>query len=433
MKKTVSYSVLVKNDNGSNTINRGRGPNELDKSGHSIKSVLSALSMSIHKTLSKPGDSKSSKNSGRNRGISAKGDVSEMPEELQDEYRIYRSLQDAGRNTDGVDAVEVWILDKSEGKLVQPPGGFWHSPYFVADDYEALARISDREKEDYVPPPPLLPGTGLAGTLWNEERNNLDKEIRRRQKGRGNTGTFGYYSRRKNAVMAMNQSFERGQGQGQESSLSSHSQSSSIKSFQSMTNMLQTDYRQLNRTYSLETYPGLAWRDIRSVNIDPYMPTFLRLELMEVAGFKKCTGIHFDIQGTSGIVLFLAKDDMRVRRLNRKDNVAYMKASANFVGAAVALVKHRIRLSKRINLPQSARLFDTPNRESFYSNIAVWLKKCRGGDLQPPPSMSFDESALTFFGAFTTLLVLHWASDIVESIFGVGFIFGPFGALLTCE
>ena len=110
-----------------------------------------------------------------------------------------------------------------ESTPVQPPGGFLHSPYFVADDYEALARsISNQEKEDYVPLPPLLPGTGLAGTLWNEERNNLDKEIRGRQKGRGNTGTFGYYSRRKNPVMAMNQSFERGQGQGQESSLSSH-------------------------------------------------------------------------------------------------------------------------------------------------------------------------------------------------------------------
>jgi hypothetical protein len=204
-----------------------------------------------------------------------------------------------------------------------------------------------------------------------------------------------------------------------------------------MTN-LNADYRNtmyhntnLRKMHSIANEHGLTWRDIRSVTVDPYMPTFLRLELMEAAGFTKCAGIHFDIQGTRGIVLFLANDQVRVSRLNFPDNVAYMKAAANYVGSCASLVKHRVRLNARIN-KQPRNIYDRPKEHtSMYYNFRTWLRKCGGGDLQPPPPMPLDEATLTFVGVFITILILHWASSYIEILTGTGIIFGPFGALMT--
>jgi hypothetical protein len=315
MKSSKSYHDFRSRNSQQQTSNDGTSAkNELDKSGsNSLKSVLSALSLSIKSW--KPG---SSTRSSKKR--TPQQDTTELPEEMQDEERLQRCLQDAGRSVDGVGGVEVWVLDRSDGsgtRLVQPPGGFWCSKYFVAEDYEALARINDKSRDDYVPAPPLMPGTGLAGALWNEQRNTVDEASKKQN--------FGYYNAKAMSplkTMTPKLSFA--------SSLSSSSASSSVKSFQSMTN-LNADYRNtmyhntnLRKMHSIANEHGLTWRDIRSVTVDPYMPTFLRLELMEAAGFTKCAGIHFDIQGTRGIVLFLANDQVRVSRLNFPDNVAYI-------------------------------------------------------------------------------------------------------------
>ncbi len=400
---------------------------ELDKSTGSLRSVLSALSLSI-KSWSKPGSS--ARNSTRR---SPQEDVSELPEEIQDEHRLQRALHDAVRNTDGVGAVEVWILDRSHAQgahLVQPAGGFWCSKYFMADDYEALARLVDKTRDDYVPPPPMMPGTGLAGVLWNEHRNTVSSHRGGKPLQSTLKSTFGFYATGRSPLSRLSMA----------SSVSS-SQSSSVKSFQSMTN-LNADYRHSQHSQrSLDAGLGLrfldnpnelVWRDITSVNVDPYMPTYPRLELMETAGLKKCAGIVFDIKGTSGIVLFLADERVKISRLNLPDNVAFMKASANYIGAAASLVKHRIRLNARINKrPRNIDTDGTNDQSGLIGSVATWLRKCAGGDLQPPPAMPLDETSLTFTGVFVTLLVLHRASSGIEKMTGSGVIFGPFGALMT--
>ena len=48
------------------------------------------------------------------------------------------------------------------------------------------------------------------------------------------------------------------------------------------------------------------WRDIHSLTVDPDQPTFLRLKLLEEAGFGKAAGVRFDFRGQKGIVLYLA-------------------------------------------------------------------------------------------------------------------------------
>ena len=380
----------------------------LDGSNHSVKSLLSHLSSSI-RSWSRLDVSNKSTQKRNNRLVQGNIDVSE---EMLDEKRLYRALQDAGRNADGVSAVEVWILERTPGhgaRLIQPPGGFWCSPEFIADDYEALARIEDTKRDDYVYPHPLLPGTGLAGTLWNEKHDSVNDASKGRKMNephfRPQAMPF------TSASVSMGTPFR--------------------KSFQSMTN-LHADYRTIGRTVTFDSeQDGLAWRDIHSVTVDPLQPTFLRLGLLEEAGFTKCAGIDFDTHGTKGIVLFLVGDEVTTTRLNVADNVAYMKVASNLVGAAAALTKHRIRLSTRIKQHQTVYTKREGSNEGrgIYNKFATWLGKFRGGDLQPPPPMAFDEAALTFTGVFVTLVALHFASDWMKAITGRGFILGPFGAL----
>ena len=58
--------------------------------------------------------------------------------------------------------------------LVQPSGGWYRNPEFKAADHNALDRIEDKTRDDYVPPPAQLPGTGLAGGLWTANGEGRD-------------------------------------------------------------------------------------------------------------------------------------------------------------------------------------------------------------------------------------------------------------------
>ena len=418
---------------------------EIDNS--SVKSVLSHISTSIRRTFSTLDLNKNVDVSRRRkpkRDILNDKEIEKAEDEL-DKKRLWRTLRDAGRNADGVSAVEVWILDRSQGRgahLTQPPGGFWSSPDFIPDDYEALARISDVKRDDYEYPHPLLVGTGLAGMLWSEKRDSVEDGNENNDQARNNA--------------SMNYSTGVNRATYGNARLPTHVPASPSpfhirpqtsrgtcfnKSFQSMTNLhATTTYRSVigesgSKTPE-ENQGGLAWRDIHSITVDPYQPTFERLALLEEAGFTKSAGIRFDMQGVKGIVLFLAGDDVTEARLNVADNVAYMRAAANLVGAAAALPGHRKILRDGIKKrPDSFQinLTETKGSSKLYRNVTTWLGKCRGGDLQPPPSMPIDEAFLTFCGVFVTLVTLHWASNWIEALTGSGFILGPFGALMTCE
>ena len=81
-----------------------------------------------------------------------------------DENRIFHAVREAGRYAEGIAAVEVWVLEDLH--LVQPDGGWYRDPKFKSSDQDALDRIEDKSRKDYVSPPPQLPGVGLAGGLW---------------------------------------------------------------------------------------------------------------------------------------------------------------------------------------------------------------------------------------------------------------------------
>jgi len=429
-------TTTTNNNNNNNNNNNRQNEDELEYSsgGTRIKRVLSNLSISIRSWTNK-GTSESSRvrrPNSRNAtgGSSTNNNIKYVSEEKRDENRLYASLEDAGRIADGVCAVEVWILDRNttgtnQGAvmLVQPPGGFWSCPDFIPDDYDALSRIEDKEKADYEHAHPLLPGTGLAGTLWNDRLHSVEDGDAGKKKRNADLGTI---LKRKRAMMLKPKPL-----------LPIHTPLR--KSFQSMTNLhANYDYRstavaaQAMNTGTTST-DGFTWRHMESILADPYQPTFRRLALMEEAGFSKCAGIHFDIQGTEGILLFFANEEIPTSRLNAADNVDYMRAATNLVGSAAAMALRRIRLSARLNSSLPTTNTNLKTGHHIYNHVTTYIGKLHGGNLQPPTSMPMDEALLTFIGVFLTLLTLHFASGWIEETTGSGFILGPFGALMTLQ
>ncbi len=474
----------------------------LDASGNSVKKLLSKVSSSFKSWSNLSNLDRPSRRNSRTGDSLSSNTFNGSVTGTVDEQRIYRALREAVQNADGIDAVEVWILERGPTRglrLVQPEGdcGFYVSPDFVPRSEEAqdaLERVIDKGRDDYVYPNPLLLGTGLAGTIFNEVTTNVnDYNGNKTEKGNENRkkskptkardsktdantiSSDGRTRSSSNDPLNLSRSSRKGvnirqRGLGAMNTTaygtypatsvtlgSSLGRSPSMASFKSMTN-LHADFRSLRRVYSLtpEDKDGLRWRDIRSVTVDPYQPTFLRLGLMETAGFVQCAGIHFDIQGTKGIVLFLtgsggkggvlgggSGDGMEARMMNRRlnavDNVAYMRAAANFIGGAVALTNHRLRLSTRLKqqkenpLQKNMSTLAESNSQILLTNIQAWLGKCGGGDLQPPPPMALDEVALTFVGVYVTIHILIVVSEWMKQHYQEGFLIPPFGALLTLQ
>ena len=78
-----------------------------------------------------------------------------------DKDMLRRAVADTGRWAYGTIGVEVWKFDDRTGKLVRCD--LWFDPVVVRKDNDALMRLVDDTREDFVSAKPLAPGVGLAG------------------------------------------------------------------------------------------------------------------------------------------------------------------------------------------------------------------------------------------------------------------------------
>mmetsp|Transcript_62310 Transcript_62310/g.72878 ORF Transcript_62310/g.72878 Transcript_62310/m.72878 type:complete len:533 (+) Transcript_62310:249-1847(+) len=71
-------------------------------------------------------------------------------------------LNGAGQNAFGVAAIEVWTLQKNE--LVRSRDGYWRDPVFP--ETPNLERLENTSHPQHVATERLVPGLGVAGTIW---------------------------------------------------------------------------------------------------------------------------------------------------------------------------------------------------------------------------------------------------------------------------
>jgi len=332
-------------------------------------------------------------------------DTLEAYNKISDRDRLHMAVQDAGLNAFGVVAVDVWLLDESDGKFIHADGGWWRYKHFVPKSPDALERIENSSLPNYIPPSPQIPGAGLAGYFW---------------------------------------------------SLSSPSDT------------------------------NCTWIDIHTITSDPDQPPYLRMQMLEKAGFGKATGVPFNVGGHhKGVVLYLARPNARTSALLEETNDAFMRYAAHNIGSTAALNMFRkasesarekrvaskfrkivLRFSivrafignmqnpiEEVDDKVERRMskwksFRNSLSQSFRAGLSIdiikkslislkddtserclkLVRKSAGGNLQPPPAMHFDQTMWTFFGSFISLLILSRLLDTFKNGMKV---LGPFGALMT--
>jgi len=341
-----------------------------------------------------------------------------------DMQRLSRALRGAVKHSDGVSAAEVWVFSQDEQKLIQPEGGWWRDPKFSSPLPDSLDRLENKSRKDYMAAQPLLPGVGLAGGLWAEVHNSGSSTTTPKDPLQG--------SHHRNVLQG-----------------SLHRR-----------NVLQGSIHRRRGTsdtaHNHQTRQALIWRDLQSLLIDPDHPTFPRLLLLKDAGFDIAAGVPFDApNGEKGIVVYLSDSAVPMNRLTAHANDTYLRVAAHMVGAATALTQPRmasVRSREEALEKEEAKKaknnlelkdaqdgeWDEESHSCITSGLGwakAWRKKWAGGGLQPPPRMSSSQSFLTFFGAFTTMIILGWVSEQVK-IASNGqhtMALGPFGALMMLQ
>lgn len=331
-----------------------------------------------------------------------------------DRVRTSKCLEYAGNDAYGIDAIEVYTMLPNAPLLVRPNGAWWCNPNFIPDDEDSFERIVNEDSDDYLAPPPQAPGVGLAGALWL--CSDMDAKPRKSMSGPSFANEVSMTVSR----LSMARSWRKKQPVDALAALSTKK----------------------NLTGQDHNFHHLIWRDIHTLNLDPDQPTFLRLEVLEKAGFARIAGVRFDMAGQKGIIVYFTKDDKDKSKLTAAENESYLKNAATMIGASVALTKSRHTLHRKFSnedylktVKQEKEEITTPRNNKLVHALKLYRKKLSGGNLQPPPPMSFNESSLSFFGSFISLVAISGLSEIIKNFSGgkYSILLGPFGALMTLQ
>jgi len=375
-----------------------------------------------------------------------------------DQEMLRRAIADTGRWAYGTISVEAFVFSEQSGKLVRPIRAFWFDPVAVREGQaagnEAMMRLVDDAREDFVRPDPLAPGIGLAGVLWSE-LNHYHRNTPRRGGSFFNNNNNNSTANRKSL---MNLAAAAG-------------------------NVTMRDI--LNPTTNTRR---IVWREVEPIANDPDQPHNLRLQLAVRAGIGLAAGVKFQFRGTKGLVIYMARKKTDVAKLKSETNEQYLLSAADVIGSIAALrgprhvcleerrvekesVRRRVRLSliafarmkgsfvhrkdgggggvgeggrghgestatpdETIGLEGTIPSAAGPSRSYFKNKLMLIITKWRGSNNEPPRPFTSMESIWSFFGSFLTLLMLLYYSDAISKRWpGYSLVGGPFGALMTLQ
>ena len=403
-----------------------------------------------------------------------------------DQDVLHRGVRDAGRWAYGTVMVEVWVWNERKTHLIRPLGGWWLDPIFHRQQHDQLAselhqnhsrqdtsssrsdddreirqqcyicRLTDRSLESFVPPKPLALGEGLPGVLWAE----LDRKLEARDVNNTNDTN--------------------GNGNGSGNNTPSHSRRGSLIP---------------TKGSGRSPYHPLVWRQVGAIANDPDQPWNPRLQLWAQSSTNAkirigwAAAVPFDIHGSHGMVMYMARTGCSLGRLQHPTNENYLISAATLIGAAYALrtprqasvvqrrmelhdtmvrVREKIRqvgkkalITKGLRaqtkedtaipspLEITAGTDETENSgqnnsiccpssflglaQSLESHVQRVWHKLKGGRVQPPPSFTWKQTAWTFVGVLITIVIVTRTNVWIVKEFGSdkGIVLGPFGAFMT--
>ena len=226
----------------------------------------------------------------------------------KDAARVKQAIIEAGENSYGIVAIDLWIFDNQKAVLIHcgERGITWVNPLFedqlktkdskdgdkTYDDFERLENI---DRADHIKPAPQAPGVGIAGNYWMMEKHG--KMIH--------------------------------------------------------PSVTETSMRE-GKKYN-EAKP-LVWREIFEFTSDPdKIPHDVeRMNIIENV-FGKVIGMRFDIGGYRGVTLYFARKSASIDALNISSNVTFLQFATQNIGICSAMTAVRGKIiGERQQISQSA-------------------------------------------------------------------------------
>ena len=220
----------------------------------------------------------------------------------------------------------------------------------------------------------------------------------------------------------------------------------------------------------------IAWRRITDIANDPNQPHNERLQVLPRCDLDWAAAVPFEIQGQKGIVIYMARKSVNLKHLQSLTNEAYLKSASDLIGSAwalrgprqaavkarqlerdVTIRRARIKLISLIRMGISLEHLAEENpefianssdfshlkeqvsllprlvilREIIFLRLVSLAKKCRGSNTNAPPSFSWNQSMLSFWGVFLTFIMLTKTNEGLSP--EMQFALPPFGALVTLQ
>jgi len=412
-----------------------------------------------------PGDSETKSMESDSEGVIRENNAT-MKGKDREGFLLYEALSDAGLLSYDVVGAEVWVLDETETSLIRPPGGFWICPGFYesgGENKEAILRLIDSERSDYVPPAPLALGTGLAGILWREVHAaspfNIMKKISSRKLSRRGTETSSARMSPSEREIAIDAASDR-KIDATEKQRNDNSNQEDDR---------ETKIAQANNFHNAYDRRKVVWREVSAIVTDPFQPYSPRLNLLAKAGFGLAAGVEFNIHGCRGLVVYMTRESADKEQMKTTENEAYLRASTTVCGAICAFQAQRQIASQRMLLntdkvdfgqnssqrtPIKGQDADNKKQEQpqndvkskmkpeapcldFLSSrlIAAARKSIYGGNVQPPPAATWIQSLINIFGVFSAIAAIALFSNGVSNATNAeSFVILPvYGALVTLQ
>jgi hypothetical protein len=357
------------------------------------------------------------------------GQVATQQQVNIDADRLHRAVKDAAKYAYAIHAVEVWILNEETGQLVRPGvrpalrSAGWFSYNMTPSD--ALRRLEDPTHPLYDDPQPCPPGCDLAGILYattsthttqaQPSHIHLDSPISSPSPAPLPTNRkhlmIHFHHNRAKSTPCLDPSTHSNNHHEEASTCSTIPPSSTL---QPITNNI---------------HHSLLFRDINTIAQDPDSAKSSRLALLLEAGFTHAAGIHFNVAGVHGIVLYYTTigqqlnqpmDTLTDEGTRLLANEYYLFRATDVIGAIVASIDARRaitvirrRMDNSISTDDFALSYDEDDDQHKHNNkspdlpsgesckvdkqkrynfpkaIKTWWYKCQGAHMQVPPSSSW--------------------------------------------
>ena len=336
-----------------------------------------------------------------------------------DAERLHRAVNDAGCYSYGISAVEVWILQEETGHLVRPgvrpalrAAGWWTNPDFIPISEDALRRLDDPTNPLYDDPQPCPPGYDLAGILYATTSSHTSQAHSSHIHLEFPTP----YPKREHDLMTNPCNAPTSAPCTNPSKPNRNSVEEAFTENSTPQPPLQLTANSMHHT--------LVFRDIHLIAQDPDCAKSFRLDLLLDAGFSHAAGIHCNVAGIHGIVIYYTSIGELLNQpvhahseegthllaneyylFRATDVIAAILASidarcamaviqrrinANIISDEVALAfeggEHNLDDNKMLSREKST--VDT-QKKIINKAIKTWWKKCQGTRMQIPLGMSW--------------------------------------------